>query len=378
MSEGSTGLNIKDYPFAFSITALFFPNLLNDTASSASILGVLFIGGIFGSLLTIINPINRIITYHSKRNDGDVIYNEIFMPLVLLPINNLIKKIVVKNFTSALSSPQITFENNKTIAMLYFIIILGVTIIRSFFTDFTAIFDDNQFQIWGIRIIASIGLIAVVLVMLNHVYGINFKFSKLIIGKHDTGIRKAQISGLSQLDRINCVTVANLAIDFANLSNEGLKWATQPTVNEQVSDVILREFYKFNQKVEKIMGSDITASFYDFNGTFNKESINKIVILDYSWHVADIQNLFSKYQNVKEISITYDVEFSEALSWFSNRVFFPVGELYEMEPPLRSAIESRDWETANLTKYRITDKIRFVLGEKSMPKFIDDTWKVAQ
>jgi len=369
MVEGSTGLNIKDYPFAFSVTALFFPSLLSSTTTDG-LLGVLLVGGMLGSLLTIINPINRILTYYSKHHHKDNIHADLFGPVVPAP-HNLIRNIVSKNFESALTSPQITFEQNKTVGMIYFIIILISTIIQSVINENFLNLFSSEYQIWGIRIGVSIGLMAVGLVMLNHVYGINFKFKSLVLSGHKTGMRLPYITSPSQLDRVCCVTVANLAIDFANLSNAGIKWIQYDlTRHDKRSEEILHTFYKLNQKVEKSLGPGVTTSFSDFSDTFNRELMNNLCHNDYKWHNSDIEELYRMYFKIKEISATYNVKFSEALSWFDNQIFLDIAELYGSEPRLRAAIESRDWKLAELAKYGIVEYMKLILDKKIFLKLL--------
>src|SRR5690349_9306955 len=109
MVEGQTGLNIKDYPFAFSIAVLFYPNLLSDINDNHIILGILLIGGMLGSLLTIINPLGLLIKYYYTRNYSDLIYYLIF-PSIFPAKNNMIHHMAEKNFRSALVAPTISFE----------------------------------------------------------------------------------------------------------------------------------------------------------------------------------------------------------------------------------------------------------------------------
>ncbi len=66
MVEGRTGLNIKDFPFAFSIAALFYPGILAGTSQSP-IIGLLLIGGMLGSLLTIINPLSLLLKHQHQK-----------------------------------------------------------------------------------------------------------------------------------------------------------------------------------------------------------------------------------------------------------------------------------------------------------------------
>ncbi len=373
MVEGQTGLSIKDYPFAFSIAALFFPNLLNDTVnSSTQILGILLIGGMLGSLLTIINPLSLIIKERYRRSYSDSSYHAIFQD-VLIPHNHLLENIVKKNMKTAISSPSISFEIDKTVAMLYFVIILTLTIIRSFIGGFTDILNNNQPLIWSITAGVIMGLIGVSLVLINHAFGFKFKFTRLKIMGRLTIIKP--ILGVSQFDRICYVTIANMAIDLANLSNEGVKWGSGGVDNQTIRDEMLRKFFIFNKSVEEV-SPDLTASYSDFESALFDQIKELYQRTNTSFNQATIDNSYQKYKSVKEITWKYEVMFSEALSWFANLIFFNPGELYEMEPQLRTLIESRDWNTAELTAYRITDKIETVLRNKKMPALIDNKWNL--
>src|SRR3990172_1811406 len=164
MVEGRGGLNIKDFPFAFSVTALFSPNILAET-SQTPIIGLLLIGGMLGSLLTIINPLSLLFKWNYKRKYSDSISN-IILPDLITKHNELTNKICAKNFNAALSSPVISFETDKIIAMIYFVIVLALTIIRSFMDDFTKVFENSELAIWGIRTVAGVGIIGVVMILL--------------------------------------------------------------------------------------------------------------------------------------------------------------------------------------------------------------------
>jgi len=70
----------------------------------------------------------------------------------------------------------------------------------------------------------------------------------------------------------------------------------------------------------------------------------------------------------------YDVTFSEALAWFYNKQAFTNSTLYESESQIRKYIDSRDWYSARLLEYRITDNIQTVLLRKNMPGLINKNW----
>ncbi|QUC65019.1 hypothetical protein NsoK4_01720 [Nitrosopumilus sp. K4] len=369
MIEGKTGLNIKDFPFAFSITALFFPNIL--TGSDASIIGVLLIGGMFGSLLTIINPLALLSKWHYRREYSNTISN-IILPDLILKHNRLIEKITVKNFNAALSSPSISFETDKIIAMIYFSFILVITIIRSFMGDFSQIFEKNELALIGIRIFASIGIVGVMMVLIHHVYGYNFKTRSVKIFANISFLIPYQ-SQLSQLDRICTVTIANLAIDFANLTNDGMKWKVIGLRTSKAIDMLFREMNRVNNEIDKKYSPEITISLHEFQTLFRTEQFKEVGMrLDENLTV--IGELYENYRIVKEISARYEISFSEALSWFCNENFFKNEELYESESQIRKYIDSRDWYSAHLLEYRIVDKIQSVLMEKNMPPRIDENW----
>lgn len=371
MSSGKGSLDIKDYPFAFSIGALFFPNLLTDQShSSEHIFGIMLIGGMLGSLLTIINPLGLYIKDRYKKKYSAQTYNSIFHD-PLIRHNHLIEKILQKNFKSAITSPSISFETDKIIAMIYFIIILSITIIRSFMEDFTTTLD-NPLLIWGIRIAAGLGLIGVIIILINHAFGFYFKFNKL---KTKTTKRefifRIPILGLSQFDRICFVSISNLAIDFANLSNDGIKWKVQGTDNQTIREELLKNFYIFDLEMEKNT-PNFSASYDEFRENLQDKLRRLYNENNTSFNEAVIHGAFQKYKSVKEIAWRYDVEFSEALCWFSNLIFFNPEELYQMEPQLRVSIESRDWSTAELIAYRIRDIIESKIRDKNLPDRINE------
>lgn len=373
MVEGRAGLNIKDFPFAFSIAALFSPNILAGT-SQTPIIGLLLIGGMLGSLLTIINPLSLLFKWLYKREYSDSIDN-IILPDLITKNNELTNKICFKNFNAALSSPAISFETDKIIAMIYFIIILTLTIIRSFMGDFTKIFESYDMAIWGIRVIAGIGIIGVIMILLHHVYGINFKFSYFEIKRANIRKRIPQISSISQFDRICCVTVANLAIDFANLTNDGNKWSGTKLTNFSVNDVIFQGMNKVDDKVSKVLSPEWTTSLDDFKSQFRNE---ETTLVGKGFRIFDnpqtIQDLYNNYKLVKEIASRYKVTFSQALPWFYNNAFCKIQELYEYESQLKGYIESRDWYSASLLQYRIVDSITSSLLSKNMPPSIGEDW----
>ena len=84
------------------------------------------------------------------------------------------------------------------------------------------------------------------------------------------------------------------------------------------------------------------------------------------------QELYRNYLVAKEISLRYGVDFSEVLPWFLTAQKFDVNLLYTFETQLRTAINSRDWNNANLILYRITNIIEQTLISKNMPEKIDE------
>lgn len=369
MVEGRTGLNIKDFPFAFSITALFFPGLLTGS-SDASIVGLLLIGGMFGSILTIINPLSLLSKWHYRKEYSDSISN-IILPDLVLKHNKLTKKIVAKNFNAALSSPAIAFETDKIIAMIYFVFILVLAFVRSFMGDFAIIFDNAEPALWGIRVFAAVGFVGVMMILIHHVYGFNFKTTRFKIKPLNVNYRMYQQSELSQFDRICSVTIANLAIDLANLTNDGQKWKLVNLDTHPVVDITFRELNLVNDKVDREISKNVTISQHDFENWFRAEQLRPGLRLNEG---GAFRLMYENYKIVKEISMRYDVTFSEALAWFYNKQAFTNSTLYESESQIRKYIDSRDWYSARLLEYRITDNIQTVLLRKNMPGWINKNW----
>ncbi|OLB91700.1 MAG: hypothetical protein AUH25_02030 [Thaumarchaeota archaeon 13_1_40CM_38_12] len=370
MVEGQTGLNIKDYPFAFSVAVLFAPNLLSDPSNNHAILGILLIGGILGSLLTIINPLGLLIKYYYTREYSSQIYHIIF-PSMFPVKNNMIKNIAEKNFRSALTTPAISFEIDKIVAMIYFIIILGVAIIRIFLGDLTSILKDNPYLIPIVVTLSVAGLVGVLLVLIRHVYGINFKREKLEF--RSMNLKTLQQTTLSQLDRIRLVTIANLAIDYANLSNEIDKWRSYGLEIQPLRQGVLEAFYKLDSSVAKSFASKKwTTDYSHFKEFVQKEIKDLYATNNYTLNAGIMQYLFQRYSSLREISLRYDVEFSEALAWMYDLTAESLLVLYEIEPQVRTSIESRDWDNADLIVYRITDRLENFLRIKNIPSKITE------
>lgn len=374
MAECRGGLNIKDFPFAFSISALFSPNILSDTFQ-IPLIGLLLMGGMLGSLLTIINPLSLLFKWLYNREFCDSIRN-ILLPDLIFRQNELTDKICAKNFNAALSSPSISFETDKIIAMIYFVIILVSTIIRSFMGDFTKIFESYEIVIWAVRTVAIIGVAGVMVILLRHVFGINFRFTYFEIKFLGIKRKILQQSGLFQFDRIRSVTVANLAIDFANLANDGRKWSTKHLVDDQDMDAIFVGMNGLDKQVEKIHSLPCTTSYDGFESYFKtkvKDSLTGLGQRTFE-DPKNIQKVYRDYRLVKEISIRYGITFSQALTWFYNDEFFDTSTLYDMESQLKGYIESRDWYAASLLQYRIIDTVTNGLLEKNMPSSIGENW----
>src|SRR2546427_271868 len=267
MVEGQTGLNIKDYPFAFSVAVLFAPNLLSDPSNNHAILGILLIGGILGSLLTIINPLGLLIKYYYTREYSSQIYHIIF-PSMFPVKNNMIKNIAEKNFRSALTTP---------------------------------------------------------------------------------------------------------AIYYANLSNEIDKWRSYGLEIQPLRQGVLEAFYKLDSSVAKSFASKKwTTDYSHFKEFVQKEIKDLYATNNYTLNAGIMQYLFQRYSSLREISLRYDVEFSEALAWMYDLTAESLLVLYEIEPQVRTSIESRDWDNADLIVYRITDRLENFLRIKNIPSKITE------
>jgi hypothetical protein len=166
MTSGKGGLNIKDYPFAFSIATLLFPSILT-TQDQTVIFGILLVGGMVGSILTIVNPFGiatkYIYIWTSKKKMIPEIRKTPF-----------INKVVLKNFHDSFSSPSISFETDKLVAMFYFLVVLGIALFRLVFDPgFVNILKLDEFQTFVAIVIVVLGLVGVSITMLSNIVGRN-------------------------------------------------------------------------------------------------------------------------------------------------------------------------------------------------------------
>lgn len=344
MVEGKGGLNVKDYPFAFSIAALLFPRILNDSNNAIpAILGITLVGGMLGSILTIINPVGLLIREIYWKTKFIQVYPKLHSQ------NSLVKQILNKNFRAALSSPSISYENDKMVGMIYFLIILALAIIRSANGDFATTLKLNDFELWGIRIGAGIGFFGVFMVLIYNIRGYAFKKSK---------------KSVSHLDRIKSVTILNLASDFSNLSNELIRWNNTIGQNQQTSIQMCKEFAKLqNMNISSFEDFSKNAIFGRSQQIFQQNNM--------SWnHNYHPQQIFATIKAIKEISFRYEITSSQVLPWFWNSQSISTNEFDTPISQLQSSIDSRDWYNATLKTYRITDRIEALLTNKNMEEQI--------
>lgn len=156
MPSGETLLKFTDYPFAYSIMAMFMGSIGVSLSQDHFIF--LGIAGAFGTLLTVVDPIGGIIRnietkYLEKRN----------------------KKIIDLTFKlSALKTKAITFEIEKILGLFYFIILIlafaiAITIPSPFFDkliqkDILEILQLNELQLKSIFLLVSAIVIGVLVI----------------------------------------------------------------------------------------------------------------------------------------------------------------------------------------------------------------------
>jgi len=344
MMGGKGGLNIKDYPFAFSVAALLFPEILQTTDNPlAPILTITIVGGMLGSMLTIINPFGLAIREIYWRTKQSRVYTRLNFE------NNWVRQILKKNFRAALSSPPISFEMDKMVGMIYFLIVLGFAIFRTTQPDFITSLNLTENTLWGIRIGAGIGFVSVFVVLHYHVRGFVFRSSK---------------KAISHLDRIRTVTISNLAVDFSNLSNEGNRWNRYTTNHSELRLAICDELVRIHNHIPVRLLRDHFTEDLDLVKMKNHYSR-----LGHRWNDNTTPNLlFFAFRSVWEITNRYETTFPETTLWFRTLAFLNPTEFDEPIGQLQDSIESRDWYNATLKTYRITDRLEDFLEQKNMPK----------
>jgi hypothetical protein len=335
-SKGS--LNIKDYPFAFSVAALLFPPIVNSGNETTLFFSIAIVGGMLGSLLTILNPIGLIIRAFYLLG--------LISTFKKLRITSLTNGIIKKNYRAALSSPSIAYETDKMVGMFYFIAVLGFAIFRFSSPEFLTQINLDSSKADLIIIGASIGIIAVTLVLLFDVIG----FKRL-------GFRS-----VSHIDRIRAVTSLNMAADFDNLSNEGRRVMDHVMLSQ--SSLIIDVLKELNSLQNfKINNMD------EFNQKF---SVSKIKEIAKSRGISGIndqddKNYYDFFNYVKEMSFKYDISFSNAMVWFLDGRVLSIGELDNPSSLLQSSIDTRDWQNADMKSARITERLEELIKVKNLP-----------
>lgn len=332
MTKG--GLNIKDYPFAFSIAALIFPNILSGE-NFAPLLTITLVGGMLGSLLTIINPVGLLIKglYLQKANS-------VFPKMHLIHV--VVHKIIIRNFRASLSSPAIAYETDKMVGMIYFLIILAIAFYRIHSDDFIKTLDLSELEISGITVGVIFGFAGVIIMLIHHIFGFSFHSKR----------------ATSHLDRISGVTALNLAVDFSNLFNEATKWRQYRSEHSTLASITVNEFRKFGS-LEKI-------SLDEFRKKIDISKIERAYQrLNYSWDKErNTKLLFEAYKSLRELCLRYDLNIEQGSSWFINDRNAEPTIFDATISQLQSSIDSRDWYNVGLKTYRVTDTLESMLTRK--------------
>lgn len=332
MTFGKGGLNIKDYPFAFSLAVLFFPSILNTSNNELPILfGITIFGGTVGSILTITNPVGILIRYIYIWTCQKKILSE-------LRFNEFLKSVINKNFASAITSPSISYEIDKLVGMFYFIVILSITSYRLFFDqDFNDMLnlEDSTKNIIGTFTI--LGLVGVIVVFIINIIG--FK-------------------SISHLRRIITTTILFLADDISNLSLEGRKFAEKCHNDSRMFEAVRNAIRKLNRE---ILDED------DFYNNFDHSEIDRILPVhqqQWKWDLTRSRRFWQHYLVLKEISKRYNIDLNITSIWFNNTQYIPPKEFDESISQLQSVVDSRDWRNAELKTVRILDRMEQLLSEK--------------
>lgn len=337
MTVNRGGLNIKDYPFAFTLAALLFPPIIAVGKDATPVLFALVIlGGMAGSILTIVNPVGIVIK-------SIYIYTQRNRILPQIRINKFVEGVIAKNYVDAMKSPAISFEVDKLVAMFYFVIVLSIAAYRLFFDhEFSTLLQLTITQKYGIGITVTLGLVGVIASMIYNVRG---------------------WKSVSHLKRTVIVTILLMAYDLANLSHEARK-ITGITYYNDIN-----------------MVNPIRKTLYhlDANKSYNKEDFKKLL------DNAEIQNVYEQilkrgiwkselnvrylqfwnlFMLIKETSTKYKISYQDAIWWFDHQHYFDLNEFDGPSSQLQSTIDARDWQNADLRTTRIIDRIDTILKNK--------------
>ncbi|GEM_PF-5093818 len=331
MAVGKGGLSIIDYPFAFSIAALISPSFVQGDQFTV-LMAITLIGGMFGSILTITNPvglaINQIYRHFTK--------NRVLASLT--KISTFTKGVVHKNFDAALRSPAVSFETDKLVGMFYFVVILSITIYRlRYDSNYIQIFNFSEQQIALILCAAVIGLLGVLAYMILNVIGMR---------------------SISHLGRINIATVLLVASDFKNLSTEAER-VHRTTFSNDAGVITIACNTLRDADFRTIKNSDdlkaIATQQNDFRTILNRVNMREDTFYARYWYFSRI---------VVKLASRYGITPKDTLWWFKSTSLLAPNDLESYLPHLQSSIDSRDWHYADLQVVRISYRLEEVLMSK--------------
>jgi len=334
MTTGKGSLTLKDFPFAFSLAILIFPSILTSDEKSTIVFGVIILGSMLGSLLTIVNPLAIIMNY---------IYLWTCKKKILLELRDTKfgKKVIEKNFYYALKSPSISYETDKIIGIFYVFIIISLALFRLEDLDFISAMNTNEFQTMIIKSVAWFGFFGVLASIVFNISG---------------------WKSVSHLQRIYTVTISFLGRDFINLSTDGNKiYRTYCNAQPDVVKAFLEAIKKHDSK-KKITFEKFAKDFDHsvFSNVYPQKTGNaydpKKMIYRW-WDSFLIYSRFSK---------KYDINFEEINVWLNNSTYFNATNLDPMLNQLQSSIDSRDWQNAVLNSTRMVEHYDLVFQSKGM------------
>lgn len=327
-------LNVKDFPFAFSIAVLLFPNVLSEQ-SNTTIYAIIVFGGMIGSILTITNPFGLAI---------NAIYSLVLNKHTLMNLRRtkFIDKITAKQFSKALSNPSVSYEADKMVGMTYFLIILGVTVGRlSEKTSFATSLHLTESQIIIGIILAICGLIGVSVILIVNIAGFRFP---------------------SHIKRIECATILLIANELTNLSLESKRiLANYSYGNITILNMVITELKKLEPKKARDM--------IKFAENFDHTELGTVIPRDTGtpYYVErKIRQWEEIYHIFLDLKSKYGLTFSEIVDWYKTDTYFNNNDLEQDVTQLQSAIDTRDWNNAELMTSRIIQRIDSFLVLKGM------------
>lgn len=357
MIGGKGALGAKDFPFGVSLVTLVIPIFMGTPTLDNDQIPyyLIFMGMMIGSFLVITNIPAKIMHFT---------YSAVCKKNVLKEIqeDKFVNAITEKSFCDAMKTPSISYEEDKIIGMIYFCIILSLSLYHSIFgTYFQNMLNNDSNLITIVGVIVVVSLVGVVIALIWNIWK----------------------SSPNHLQKISCVTASLVFSNMLNLMREEKRFKdkirhdnlilpkviTEINPTEKISDLKELERRLPNSQTYQVYLGDLARSRPQELINLRKQNLPEDEIKkrwkNYNEGLEMSQtrrrkHIFDYYQCLKGYEKLYDITIPDMNTGLYNRMYDieRQEDLWTFLPSLQSEINNRDWQLAQILYMRIMNYVK--------------------